>query len=259
MQPRTLQQVYSELDTVFTPQIDLIRQRQQAIPGQVQAEENGLRAQEQDYFDNTIMTGARRRGLGFSGIPEGERARYGATQFMPALARLRQGAREQATSLEEAILGINERRSTMGQQIFSQEQQMAEQRRQFDENLRFQREQMAAQQRAASAAAGGGGIGGYIGGGGANIPAGGTQQPAAGGGAKAAYGFKNGKNGAGGFWFTDANGRAISAATYAQLTGANLAQLLNKMAASGDRGAAAALKGPGVNTNAASYKALSWR
>lgn len=145
MQPRTLSQILSELDTTYNPQIDAVRQRQALIPGQIQAEEQGLEAKQGQAFDD-ILGGARRRGLGFSGIPLGEQAKYTATEYLPALARLRQTGREQAMSLEDAILGIQERRNTMGQQIFQTEQDRFEQRRQFDA-------QQAAQQRAAAAAA----------------------------------------------------------------------------------------------------------
>lgn len=165
MQPRTLQQILTEMDGVYAPQVDSIRQRQAAIPGQIQAEEQGLQAKQETAFGD-ILSGARRRGTGvaFGGIPAGEQAKYTATEYLPALARLRQSGREQAMSLEDAILGINERKYSMGQNIFSQESQMAEQRRQFDEQLRFQREQAA--RAAAAAAASGGGFSPTLGGGG---------------------------------------------------------------------------------------------
>lgn len=151
MATRTLDQVLSSLGSVYDPQIASVRKRQAAIPGQVAAEEQGLQAKQTSAFDE-IVGGARRRGLGFSGIPIGEQAKYNATEYMPALARLRQGAREQALSLEDAILGINERRRAQAQSIYDTDRTFAEQRRQFNENLRLQREQMAAQQRAAASA-----------------------------------------------------------------------------------------------------------
>lgn len=70
--------------------------------------------------------------------------------------------------------------------------------------------------------------------------------------------YKNGKNGSGGYNFTDASGRAISAATYAKATGVNFAQLVAAMANSGDAGAKAAISGPGLNPKSASYRALTW-
>lgn len=244
MQPRTLQQVLTEMDGVYAPQVDSIRQRQAAIPGQIQAEEQGLQAKQETAFGD-ILAGARRRGTGvaFGGIPAGEQAKYTATEYLPALARLRQSGREQAMSLEDAILGINERKYSMGQNIYSQETQMAEQRRQFDEQMKAQREQ-AARAAAASANTFAPTLGG-------NTVAPAAQTPR--------YTFKNGTDGKGGFAFYDAAGRPISAYTYAQATGTNFANLVQKMAAAGDLGARTALSGPGINTKSASYNALAWK
>lgn len=217
MQPRSLQQVLSELDSVYTPQVESIRQRQAAIPGQLQAEEQGLQAKQQTAFGD-ILNGARRRGTGvaFGGIPLGEQAKYTATEYMPALARLRQSGREQAMSLEDAILGINERKYGQAQNIYSQEQQMAEQRRQFDAQMAESRRQAAAS--AASSFA----------------PSLGGNQPQS-SGAGASYGFKNGKDGSAGFFFMDALGQPISAAKYSSLTGIPMNQLLAKMGSAGDK------------------------
>lgn len=164
MQPRSLEAVLSSLNSVYDPQINNIRARQSAIPGQIAEEEKGLGAKQERAFGD-ILGGARRRGLGFSGIPLEEQAKYTSTEYLPALAKLRQSGREQAMSLEDAILGINERRNSQGQSIYQWENQQAEARRQFDEQQKLAREQMAAQQRAAAAAAarptfgGGGGEG----------------------------------------------------------------------------------------------------
>lgn len=153
MQPRTLESVLASLDSVYKPQVESIRQRQSLIPQQIQAEEQGLQAKQTQAFGD-ILGGARRRGLGFSGIPLGEQAKYTSTEFLPALARLKQSGREQAMSLEDAILGIQERRNSQGQNIFQFEQSLAEQRRQFDEQQKLAREQAAAAQRAAAASNG---------------------------------------------------------------------------------------------------------
>jgi hypothetical protein len=145
MQPRTLQQVLTELDGVYNPQVDSIRQRQAAIPGQLQAEQDGLQAKQNTAFGD-ILNGARRRGTGvaFGGIPLQEQARYTADNYLPALARLQQSGREQAMSLEDALNGINERKYSQGVGIYSQEQQAAEQRRQFDAQIAESRRQAAA-------------------------------------------------------------------------------------------------------------------
>lgn len=154
MAVRSLQQILGELGSVYEPQVEQYRQRQALIPGQIAEEEKGLQAKQENAFGE-ILGGARRRGLGFSGIPLSEQAKYTSTEFLPALARLKQSGREQAMSLEDAILGIQERRNQAGQQIYQSEisQDLAE--RQFQESIRQFNEQMRAQaeERARQAAA----------------------------------------------------------------------------------------------------------
>lgn len=218
MQPRSLKQVLSELDSVYAPQLNAVKERQAMIPGQIQAEEQGLQAKQTQAYDD-ILGGARRRGLGFAGIPLGEQARYSATEYMPALARLRQSGREQAMSLEEALMGINERRRTQGQSIYEGERTFAESRRQFNESLKFQQAQELARQREARAAA-------------TSAP-----NPNFGGGQNPNVIQRKDK----GFDFKDQNGMPISAAAFAAATGTPFRQLLQTMANQGDAGAKQAL------------------
>lgn len=159
MAARTLSQIVAELDPTYTPQIESIRQRQAAIPGQIEAEEKGLQAKQENAFGD-ILGGARRRGLGFSGIPLAEQAKYTATEYLPALARLRQSGNEQRMSLEDAILGIQERRNTLAQQVYQQEQDRAWQREQFERQMEESRRQAAAAARASSFSPSFGAIGG---------------------------------------------------------------------------------------------------
>lgn len=229
MQPRSLEQILTELGSTYDPQVSSLRQQQTLIPQQIADQENQLKAQEQDYYNNTIMGDARRRGLGFAGIPIGERARYGATQFLPALANLRAQGRQQTMSLEDAILGVQEKRNTMAQNLFQNDQQLAENRRQFDTNLAFQREQLAAQQRAA-AANNGSALASYFAG--ANKA---TAAPAQ----QKSVGSMVAKQG-GGFAFTGANNQPVSAGTYAQSNNIPVGNLLMNMAQNGDQYAAQA-------------------
>lgn len=244
---QTLDQVYASLGSVYDPQANLIRQQQSEIPGQIAEEEKGLQAKQESAFGQ-ILGGARQRGMGFSGIPLQEQAKYTASEFLPAVARLRQTGRQQATTLEEALLGINERRRTFAQQIRDgdlqreqQERQMAEQRRQFD--LQLQESQRA------SRAAAGGGFSPSMGGGGA---------------AKAPTMIRKQD---GGFAFTDPSGRPISAAAYSLGTGTPFRALLQQMANQGDKGAKNALGfvgddygfNPGkIGNNRGVYNALTW-
>lgn len=226
MAARSLEQILSELGSTYDPQINQIRERQALIPGQIAEEEKGLGAKQEQAFGD-ILGGARRRGLGFSGIPLGEQAKYTATEYLPALARLRQGGREQAMSLEDAILGIQERRNTMGNQLYQQglQQDLAE--RQSQEDTRRYNEQAASRTSASS-----GSINPFAG---LTIGQSTPATPPSGGAAKIAQRADKGFN------FTDASGRAISAAQYAQFKAIPFRQLLQQMANAGDTGAKKAL------------------
>lgn len=247
MQPgRTLEQIYSEIDSVYKPQVDLYRQKQAGIPGQIQAEEQGLAAKQQTAFGD-ILSGARRRGTGvaFGGIPMQEQARYTADNYLPAVARLRQSGREEASSLEQAILGLNAQKMQQGQGIFENERNFAEQQRQFNA-------QMAAQQRAqAQARSQASRAMGTMG----RLPGAGSGQ--------ATVAQRKDK----GYDFKDPYGNPISAAAYAAATGTSFRQLLQTMANQGDAGARSALGFVGddfgydsgkIGNNAGLYNNLVW-
>lgn len=212
MAARTLSQIIAELNPTFQPQVKSLQERANLIPGQIKAEESGLQAKQGEAFDS-ILGGARQRGLGFAGIPLGEQAKYTATEYLPALARLRQSGREQAMSLQDAILGINERRDTLGQQIYQTEQDRA------------------AQERSAAAARA--------------MPTWNTPPPGGDTGGKSTLPRINkGKNG---YQFTDAYGKPINAAEYVQLYNSmggqiGYRELLSNMAKDGDKNAQIALQ-----------------
>lgn len=249
MAVRTLQQILSELNRATNPQVASLRQRQSLIPQQIASEEQGLQAKQTQAFGD-ILSGFRQRGLGFSGIPGAEQAKYTSTEFLPALARLRQTGQENARSLEDAILGIR-----------AQNMQSAQGLRQADldraQQWRIAKLQDAAARRAAAAANAvpslGGVLDGLFGGGGNQ------KQPSATAKQRKDKGFN----------FTDANGKPISAAQYAAATGQNFRALLKTLAEAGDRGAKLALGFVGndykydpskINSSqrAKLYNALTW-
>jgi hypothetical protein len=219
MAVRALDQILSELSGVYDPQINSIRQQQAALPGQMQAEEAGLQAKQTQAFDD-ILGGARRRGMGFSGIPLGEQAKYTATEYLPAIARLRQASKTQATSLEDMINQINERRTTTALGL-----------RQQDIDNDYRERQFAAAQAESAAARGASG-----GGGGFSPSFGGGAEAAAKGAGSAQMQQRGDK----GFNF-QYNGRPISAAQFAQSKGVPFRTLLQQMANAGDAGAKHAL------------------
>lgn len=222
MAVRTLDQILGELGSVYDPQINSIRTQQAALPGQQVAEEQGLQAKQTQAFDD-ILGGARRRGMGFSGIPLGEQAKYSATEYLPAIARLRTATKQQATSLEDQINQINERRTTTALGLRQQDVDNDYRERVFAQ----QQAEAAAARRAASGGGGGGFSPSY---GGASL--GGGQTP---GGAQMQ------RRANGGFNFQAPNGAPISAAAYAQAKGIPFRTLLQQMANAGDSGAKQAL------------------
>lgn len=210
MQPRTLDQIIAELNPIYQPSVDLYQRQQSLIPTQIAEQEKGLEAKKEVAF-NDILGGARRRGLGFSGIPLSEQAKYTATDFLPALANLRKQGQDQAFSLQEAINSVNERKQSAALGMRQYEQQR------YDAFLEQQRREEA--ERRARAAAN-------------------SFSPTFGGGAKPAPTPTVSRKDDGGFAFTDTAGRPISAAVYAQQTGTPLGELLQNMAKQGDRYAA---------------------
>lgn len=115
---RTLDQIIAELNPTYQPQVQSIQNQMGLIPGQIATGEAQLGARKDQAYEN-ILSGARQRGTGvaFGGIPLGEQAKYAATEYMPALANLRTAGTNQATSLQDAINSINERRDTAAQNI----------------------------------------------------------------------------------------------------------------------------------------------
>jgi hypothetical protein len=137
MQPRTLEQIISELQPSYQPSIDFLRQRQAEIPKTVESDIQAAQAAQTQAYED-ILTGARRRGLGFAGIPLGEQARYASQVFAPAVLQARTRGTEAARDLEGTILGLQ-----------AEQRQQALSRRQQEEDL--------ARQLAAAGRGGGGG------------------------------------------------------------------------------------------------------
>lgn len=230
---RSLDAILAELEPGYSGSRNAINTQLSALPAQYEADLSGLNAQLKDANDN-ILSGARQRGLGFSGIPVGEQARYAATNFAPAVARLKSDQIGRTTSLQDALNSLDRDRREKAVGIRSNEEALDEQRRQFDAKVAFDREMAdRAEREAARARAASGSAGFSLGGGGGGGPS--LADLWNGGGAPKMSGK------AGAFKFTDANGRPVSALTYSQLTGQSFRSLLQQMANAGDRTAKAGL------------------
>lgn len=150
---QNLDQIIQQLQGTYQPEIDSVQKQQAAMPGQQQAAEAGLTAQKDQGFTD-ILNQARSRGTGvaFGGIPLQEQSKYLSTTYLPAVANLKSSYNQQATSLQDAINSIYEKRNNQALGIQQFQQQQEEAARQFNENLVYQREQLAAQERQAAAA-----------------------------------------------------------------------------------------------------------
>lgn len=221
MAVRTLKQINKELGSIYDPQTQLLQRKQQGVQGQVQADIEAAKGQKNMAFDD-ILGGARQRGLGFAGIPLGEQAKYASNVFAPSVLAAQQSGRDRAMSLEEALLGIGERRSTLARTLRQQDVSNNQWERTFAEEKRRFDAQLAESRRAAAAArAQSAGLAGLFNSG---AGAGATKNAAA------AMARKQD----GGFAFADAKGNPISAASYAQATNQDIRDVLYDMGSAGD-------------------------
>ena len=147
---RSLDAILAEIEPGYAGSRNTINTQISALPAQYEADLSGLNAQ-LDEANQNILTGARSRGLGFSGIPVGEQAKYAATQFAPAVARLKSDQITRRTTLDEALNSLNRDKQNTAQGIYQKELDRDEAARQFNEQLAAQKE---AEARAARAAAG---------------------------------------------------------------------------------------------------------
>lgn len=150
---RELSQIISELNNVYDPQRQTVRQQQEAIDPALQAEEKGLEYAKNDAFQGITDT-ANRRGLFYSGIPIAEQQKYTGGTYLPAVANLRGKYQQQRFNLQDTLNKIQSEQYNNAYGIRQKEVDAD------NEMARF-REQLAAQERASAAAArassGGGG------------------------------------------------------------------------------------------------------
>jgi hypothetical protein len=144
MAARDFNQILAEVSAKSDPQRKIVLDQVANLPTQQAADESALGARKDQAYED-IVTGARRRGLGFSGIPLGEQAKYAATDYAPALANLKSNYVTQRGTLESALADIGRSDYMDAQDLFDRDRAFDEQQRQFNE-------QMAAQRRAEAAA-----------------------------------------------------------------------------------------------------------
>lgn len=147
---RAFNDIYAELGSQYDPSAQLIQQQINSMPGQVdafikQADAKLGRANEQ------ILEGARSRGMGASGIPMAEQAKYAATEYAPAIANFKSGQEDRRLGLLESLNSMNRERSNRAQSVYDAELAREFQEREFQEKIRQFNEQQAAARAAAAA------------------------------------------------------------------------------------------------------------
>lgn len=149
---RSLDQILAELEPGYAGSRKIAQTQLDALPGQFEADLTGMKAQQDEAFTG-IVDSARRRGLGFSGIPVGEQAKYNATQFMPAVAKLKGDQLSRRMSLEEVLNSLDREKRGAAMNLQQTELTRDEQSRQFNESQAFERQKLAEAQRSSAAAA----------------------------------------------------------------------------------------------------------
>lgn len=142
---RELSQIISELNNVYDPQRQTVRQQQEAIDPALQAEEKGLEYAKNDAFQGITDT-ANRRGLFYSGIPIAEQQKYTGGTYLPAVANLRGKYQQQRFNLQDTLNKIQSEQYNNAYGIRQKEVDA-------DNEMAKFREQLAAQERASAAAA----------------------------------------------------------------------------------------------------------
>lgn len=193
-------------------------------------QQNTLNNQRNMAASNASMQAAGSGGS-FGGAANIANKKYYEQTFVPAQTQLNtnqsqalENAQTQANnnrlSLESQLASMNDEISRLGLQRYYDELERERQEAARQEQLRLQRQQIAAQNAYAN----------YLG---------------QGGGSKASWGrgAEYGYSDAGGFYFHDNDGNLVKAGTYAARTGENLNNILNRMAQMGDVNAKRALAG----------------
>lgn len=203
-------QYYNQLNPYFDPQRAVIAQQRAALEPQMQAQISALeQAKINAYRD--IGTTARARGMQFSGFSPEQEARYTGATYLPALANVKAQYAAGMTALDKALADIGLAQGTQALNIYQTEKTRAQEQEQWQREMDWKTREAELNRRATSAGGGGGGS---------------TRT----GAVKATMQQRGDR----GFDFTDANGNAISAARYAELTGQGIGTVLYAMGQAGD-------------------------
>lgn len=133
---RTYDQIYGSLGSIYDPQTELVKKMQAALPGQQQAQQQGLDAAKTQAFGD-IEKSANRKGMLFSGFSPDQQGKYLGTQYMPAMANMQNDFQQRQFSLEDSINKINAGRINDTRDIQGAESKAEEQAMKNAQDLYF--------------------------------------------------------------------------------------------------------------------------
>lgn len=111
----SIDSILQELDAGYNPARQAINDRLGQLQPQADAQIQGLKQQQTNAFQD-ITNGARDRGMGFSGIPIDEQAKYTGGTFLPAVANVQKSVQDGRNSLVDALnnTNIDQRKTAYG-------------------------------------------------------------------------------------------------------------------------------------------------
>ena len=235
-QQALIRQREEELNRIYNPQVQLLEQQIQALPGQFQGQRSSLEQARINAFRD-IGSQAQRRGMFFSGFQPAEQARFLGERYLPGLQDITARQEQARLGLLGQITGLRGQQAETRAQFLEQlrQEQVARQEqlrreqvaREAEERERAFAAEQARLQRAASTSGRGSGLSVAD-----QIRIAEFEQEQA---ENQPRMFIRGTSGGSSqFGFTDRQGNPISAARYAELTGQDIRDVLAEMGAQGD-------------------------
>lgn len=133
---RTIEQITSELNSVYQPQVDQVNTQLAELPKFYEAQNAGLGVAKENAFRD-ITGAASARGMVYSGMPIAEQSRYVGEKYLPALAQLQQQQSQQKFGLQGQLNDIYGKRMSQAQALQQSELDREEQARQAEAERQY--------------------------------------------------------------------------------------------------------------------------
>lgn len=117
---QALASILRSLDATYAPEQNVINKQLQASPTIESSAIAGLDAAKRDSFEQ-IVTGANRRGVAFGGIPLEEQADYLGTNYLPAVANLKNRFQQDRFNLQQTLAQILQKQRQHAESLYNAE------------------------------------------------------------------------------------------------------------------------------------------